>query len=399
MLLKKHISILFLLIGLNGFAQNDTIKITNRLDSNSTQYLTPMEYAFMFHEDTPWMLKAAINSRHSFYLAFEKRIKGVFTANISLEYTDNIGIANLHPINYYLGARLAARYYYKMKQRNKNKNTPFSLSGNYFSLGYDLFNLTRTNQNTSNHNIFIKWGMQRRYLKNGFIDFGLKASRNIGDKNSNIFNISTETSIGVAFAKDQSSLNFDRLCPVIQCHESERSIFKFNLSNILSSTIYNHSASFFINPNLTHELKLGASPFSINNTIDISLNLIGLNKTSFGYINYRFEERYYFNLKNRILKGKAGNGLSAEYLSLGFNNYYSSNSYLSAIKIEKENGMDNFIFLHPQLTIGTQRFVGKHFYYDMSIGMAFPNLIINAPSIYNQSDAELIINNKVGFRF
>jgi len=413
MLLKKYISILFLLIGLNGFAQNDTIKITNGVDSNSTQYLTPMEYAFMFHEDTPWMLKAAINSRQSFYLAFERRIKGGFTANISLKNINNLSFLENRNI---LIANFSMKYYYKMKLRNKSRNTPFNLSGNYFSLGYEVNNNgIKIEKKTINgveyqdyksvlsSTYFLKWGMQRRYLKNGFIDAGIRASYNLNGDFNNSLQLHSETSIGLAFAKDKSSLNDRRLCSVIKCFESDRSIFKLNVSNMFGVSTTIDYFSFTLNPEITHEFKLGKSSFSINNTINLELQSSGFNNAPSVYMSYLFESRYYFNLKSRILKGKTGNGLSADYFSLGIYNHYHNNSdiylYSSINYLTPEYRNQKSNYLQPQLTIGTQRFVGEHFFYDIGFGFRMNNLIDKERIASSRFFNDLIIYNKVGFRF
>jgi hypothetical protein len=428
MLLKKYTSILFLLFSFGSFAQNDTIEIKNELDS--TQYLTPMEYAFMFHEDTPWMIKGGVDNSKSIFLAFEKRIKGGFTANISLKYQDDISYLNYNNI---LIADFSVRYYYTMRLRNKNRNTPFNLSGNYFSLGYEASNnrtsiekITRDGVEYSIYNrglnstYFLKWGLQRRYLKNGFIDAGIKAAYSLNGDFDNSFKVRSATSIGLAFAKDKSSLNDKNLCSVIKCFESEKSVFKLNLSDLFEFQTRSDFTNFWLNPDLTHEIKLGKSSFSISNTLRASLDFYyfrPINKNSspspsrgFIYqpkferyrllvnIGYLFETRYYYNLKNRILKGKTGNGLSADYVSLGFHNYYQNDDYINFTSSALRGG-DNFNFLQPQFTIGTQRFVGDHFFYDLGLGLRFTDIIDQVRPGNNRSGAELILQNKVGFRF
>jgi len=422
-----HIStILLLLIGLNGFAQNDTIKITNGVDSNSTQYLTPMEYAFMFHEDTPWMLKGGLNSRESLFLAFERRIKGGFTANSSIKNLSNILIANL-----------SVRYYYNMKLRNKNRNTPFNLSGNYFSLGYEVDNRRTSLEKETingmeyhkykralNSAYFLKWGMQRRYLKNGFIDAGIKAVYRLNGDLNNSFQLHSVTSIGLAFAKDKSSLNDKNLCSVIKCFESDRSVFKINISNLFGIGLSSDNFGVQLNPEVTHEFKLGTSSFSINNTLstnlEFSYSINDYNNTPppSGYIfqsnidrqrllinvEYLFESRYYFNLKNRILKGKTGNGLSADYVSIGLFNYYQNDDYIvnpysTVSYLDPKYKKQNFNFLQPQFTIGSQRFIGDHFYYDLGIGYRMANLIDKERTVNSRLSYELLLYSKVGFRF
>jgi hypothetical protein len=389
-----------------------------------------MEYAFMFHEDTPWMLKAGVNSRESLSLAYERRIKGGFTANISLMY------ANRLPYSFFgnvLIANASARYYYNMKLRNKSRNTPFNLSGNYFSLGYEIKNNGISNEKITRNGVeytnaerglnstyFLKWGMQRRYLKNGFIDAGIKAAYSSNGDYYNSFQLHSITSIGLAFAKDKSSLNDKKLCSVIKCFESDRSVFKFNLTDLFEFQTTTDYSNFWLNPEISHEIKLGKSPFSISNTIKTSIDFYfnpykndngnvtpgtaHINQSESDYqrllvnIGYLFETRYYFNLKNRILKGKTGNGLSADYISLGVYNYYQNNDYINYTSSAIRGG-DHFNFLQPQLNIGTQRFVGDRFFYDLGAGIRFTDLLDKVHPSNNRSAAEILLRSKVGFRF
>lgn len=428
---KLSILTLFTIISFSCYTQNDTITIKS-VDSNATQYLTPMEYAFMFHEDTPWMLKGGLNSENPLFIAFERRIIGGFTADIAFRNSDSQPFLNYQNYYDFLAASISTRYYYRMNLRNKKRNMPFNLSGNYFSVGYEVNNnktkaekIIREGIETTVYNrgfnstYFMRWGMQRRYLKHGFIDAGFRAAYNQNGDLKNSFQVNSETLIGLAFAKDKSSLNDKNLCSVIKCFEAERSVFKINVTDLFVFFQTSTQTNILLNPEISHEFKLGKTSFSINNTLNTSLDFYytsnnhnGLSTPTRGFIyqpnidrqqflvniGYTLETRYYFNLKNRILKGKTGNGLSADYISFGFYNYYQNNDFIRNTSSVLRDG-DSFNFLQPQLSIGTQRFIGDRFFYDIGAGIRFTDLIDQVSPGNNRSAAKFLLRSNVGFRF
>ncbi len=401
MIFKRSILTLFTIVSFSCYAQNDTITIKS-VDSSSTQYLTPMEYAFMFHEDTPWMLKGGLMANEGFFLGFERRIKGGFTANISLRTT---GI---------LSARLSSRYYYNMKNRNKLKSIPFNLSGNYISIGYGANNgYTDTEvidfgvaeievaKRALNSSFFVQWGMQRRYMKYGFIDAAITASYNFNNKSRNELLIRSNTSVGFVFARDKSKLQRDKLCTIIKCQESNKSAIKIDLANTLDFRINKSSTILGLSPGVAYEIKLGRSAFSINNELITSLYFVNSSAKSTpeppnfsGEARHTLETRYYFNLKNRMLKGKTGNGLSADYISVAAESIYRS--HISSLSADEKYYLQLF---QPLVSFGTQRFIGNHFFYDLAIGYRLDTFLFDNISEYYQSTEQIFTTSKVGFRF
>ena len=389
----------FLIYMFSAIGQNKIVKSLDSLQENTAKYLNAMEYAFMMHEETPWMFKGGYNSNTGFLLGFERRIIGGLTANISLE--ENSFLFN------YSSLGLSTRYYYNMKSRHKDKKTPLNLSGNYFAVGlqFNFRNRTLNEAETSQslyieevdpfQTYYIKWGMQRRYLKRGFVDIGLKLAQNNFNRNTTEYRMFSESSFGIVFAKDKIDLNKNKLCSVIKCQEADRSVFKGDISNLLNIRLSTGLQHFGIQPEIAYERKIGKSAFSINNTVNLTLGLFHFTASDFKSFNLSFEHtletRYYYNLKKRILKGKTGNGLSANYVSIGiFNNYRES--LTSSFKSE------HYGYLQPQISSGIQRFVGDHFFYDIGLGVRKRKRNLYTNQIMN-NQYEIFLTNKVGFRF
>jgi hypothetical protein len=426
--------VLFFLFGTAASGQTGVAENLDSLQANPTKYLTPMQYAFMFHEETPWMIKGSIintgfsnpyysTSDNDLVIGFERRIKGALTANLSanvLRYLNEPSSGNISA---------SLRYYYTMKARKEKENIPFNLSGNYVEAGVDFSFFERQHGNYftpgndfdlfDNTNMqptyFVKWGMQRRYLKYGFVDIGVMASYKrfplrYGASYGNI-RFNSTTSFGIAFAKDKSNLNKGKLCSVIKCYEEQKSALKLDASGLLNVNVNKYSGRVNFQPEISYERKIGESIFSINNTVQLSLGSnTDVNSTNLSYgAEYTLETRMYFNLRRRIQKGKTGNGLSANYISLGvFNNYANNNFENSNLNTGLNSGGivytprplgEEYGFLLPQITAGIQRFIGDHFYYDMGISYRPESArFIETERIYS-SDAEFNLYSKVGYRF
>lgn len=420
---KMLLTFLLLVLGSKAIAQTAVAESLDSLQANPIKYMSPMQYAFMFHEETPWMVKGSLDLSsissadfpryNGMKIGFEKRIIGGLTADASIE------LSNLK-VQQNVAASL--RYYYNMKSRKEKENIPFNLSGNYFALGTNLGfskkgegyyssilgkEMPLSEEKVLRSAYFIKWGMQRRYLKSGFVDLGLVASisrqnlrygrNNLSEFNN--FTIYSTTSLGIAFAKDKSNLDKGKLCSVIKCHDTEKSALKLNFSGLLFAQLSKYFADFGFSPEISFERKIGKSIFSINNTVRLSAGFgADVNNFNFGYgAEYTFETRMYYNLKNRIQKGKTGNGLSANYISVGVFNNYSNNNYYRNSDYFPDS--EQYGFIQPQITLGSQRFVGDHFYYDIGFNYRPNNLRVfeTDENDWRSNEAELF--SKVGYRF
>jgi len=205
------------------------------------------------------------------------------------------------------------RWYYQMANRIKKGLSASNFSGNYigFQLSGNIFQKRDEFQNakilggnssrkwiTEYHfeklkrNVELRFGIQRRFLRNGIIDFGIdvgmdtyeRLSQNIifknGDNNiyqggsgfdriesvmitkrddRNKWYINTNLKAGLAIG-DFKKRKKEPLCDVFRCFEDEKSMIKITWPSI---TVGQNNQSALMS--FAYEYKIGESPFSINN--------------------------------------------------------------------------------------------------------------------------------------
>ena len=376
--------ILLMLLSLGNInklhAQTDSLSYTLETQQDSTiAYLSPMEYAFMLHEKTKWLLKANLliqtENREAvrFKVSFERKLGKAFSLDAAISY--NGSGPNSEIFSYGSDFSLESRWYYKTR---KNEGQTAGLSGSYFALGAG-YTYTQTSFNSqgihSDYNsfpVFAKWGLQRRFLKRGYVDFGVRTGANISltDWAPTSFFLGTYVDAGLAFTRDKQELDFDKLCPVLRCHASDRFLLKTNLVDIISLGFVRKTFIGTIRPNIAAEVKLGESPFSINTNLSCGLTFSASWDHAYTFAiepKLLVEGRWYYNLKRRILNGKTGNGLSANYISIG--GLYQG-EYQTVVG-GPYNYDFNKEFFGARLSTGIQRAISKHLYFDVNIGVGY----------------------------
>jgi hypothetical protein len=177
----------------------------------------------------------------------------------------------------------------------------------------------------------------------------------------------------LAFTRDKQKLDFDRLCPVLRCHAADKFLLKTNLVDIINLSYLQKTLTGSFTPNISVEIKLGTSPFSINSKL--SCGFIYSKPKNYEIYTFNIaprvqvEGRWYYNLNQRILRGKSGNGLSANYIALG-------GIYNGIFRTIKEYGTGdkykgNTIFSGIILSTGIQRLISEHLYFDVNVGFGY----------------------------
>ena len=384
---------LLMLVAFSSFynikAQTDSLQYSEEIQEDSmVQYLTPLEYAFMMHEETPWMIKANLVLFNSF---------DVFNSSIIYEHHVDKGFSlsggigfKMKNANAYnkiqLYGLLESRWYYNMLKRVKAGKAKMNLSGNYIAIGteyklefseYDFSldpNDVTRNVYSSIMSIYTKWGLQRRFLKDGYVDFGVNTGIDfyLDGERTPRYLISTYINAGFVIANDKETiiLNKDKLCSVLRCYASDRFLLKANLIGVFSVGIVNEELSYSFNPQIAAEFKIGTSPFSLNAEVRINSrygNYLYSNNNSYFGIYSGLEGRWYYNLKKRMLKGKTGNGLSANYIATGISNNFRKYKYDYDDDQFDYNTQGNELGIH--LVTGIQRIYAKHVYFDVNLGL------------------------------
>ncbi|MCF8405704.1 MAG: hypothetical protein K9H58_17290 [Bacteroidales bacterium] len=398
-----------MLTGNKLFSQNELKGDTKSIHPDSIiDNLTPLEYAFMMHEETSWLLK--LNSTVNFgygrgvgmiKIGAEKRISPSFTVDADFTYS-SYGFTTV-----ILGGSIEGRWYYRLNKRIRNNKLARSMSDNYFALGVSQAQ-TRVKYNENNESfdytsVYAKWGLQRRFLKYGHADFGLRMNYVFGttESNSPSFAISTFVDLGLSYTKDKLPLNHDKLCAILNCYKSHKFIIKSNLTGLFSLSLSDQINSISLTPHLAFEYKVGKTPFSINAEIQGGLSYTEYDRTmtssyyapgydaGTGYIrnwqaNMALEARYYYNLKRRMLNGKTGNSLSANYIGGGAAFIYNEPPY------SYEQSFDPSYYV----VAGWQRLIGKHLYFDVQLGLEYRD-----KTAYDYSRIEPRIKIALGYKF
>jgi|GEM_PF-2538436 len=415
--LSPMVMIIMLSIGdfSSVIAQTNSLSYTQEAQQDSAiAYLSPMEYAFMLHEETNWLLKANLlvqtENREAvrFKLSFEKKIAKAFSLDAAISY--NGSGPNAEFFNYGSEFSLESRWYYKTKKVKSRQKQTTNMSGAYFAFGASYNKIKSSTDSSGIHSdyssipVFAKWGLQRRFLKRGYVDFGVRTGANISqvDWVSTSFFLSTYVDAGLAFTCDKQKLDFDKLCPVLRCHAADRLLLKTNLVDIISLAYVRKAFIGTLRPNIAAEVKLGESPFSINSKLSCGLTF----STSWNYAFYAFtiapqllvEGRWYYNLKRRILNGKSGNGLSANYISFG--GLYQG-EYQTLVAGPYNNDY-NKEFFGARLSTGIQRTISKHLYFDVNIGVGYGKEHEYKEDADQTTDQNIIIFDlgiAIGYRF
>ena len=116
-----------LFISMAGNAQTDSLNYSAETRHDSlVAYLTPMEYAFMMHEETNWLLKVnlLVTSENTFTntlkLSLEKKIANGFSLNAAALYRASSYKADL--FSYEVDLSLESRWYYNYRNKVQISN-------------------------------------------------------------------------------------------------------------------------------------------------------------------------------------------------------------------------------------------------------------------------------------
>ena len=399
--MKKQIQLSFcaFLLFHASWAQTDSTRfVADTARFEKQRFIDSYDYVFMTKEPTKWMLKLTFdvegaNNFSPIWLRFEKKITPSFSVQFGAFPTivptydigqqggyligDGVNVPSA-ALGSSLGAQLRVRlavtgevrWYYDLKKRIAEGKSMNNFSANYFSVRFNDF---LGNDNSRfypasrlisydgktwqtdydfrqlKNQIALRYGIQRRFLKSGLIDFGVALSRTsfagfnqkiafkdgdntvkpFGSRQNEYTTTWTETnppaewflqtslSLGVAFG-DFKKTPKRPLCDVLRCYESQTSLVKVTWPNI-SLGLRNQSFS----GALAYEHKLFNSPLSVNVAAeyggDFRQNQLGgaLSAGTFGVSSFRsyLQTRYYFTQARRIRNHDGGNNLSGVYVA------------------------------------------------------------------------------------
>jgi len=383
---------LLCVFGFSAHAQvDDSIAFYNKSDT-TLKYVTPLEYAFMMHEETKFMLRVPV-----FGVGAEVEILPYFTWMTQIYYP----LLQLSSQSYLPEINSELRWYYGSRDLGVQ-----NMSGNYLSAGVRFEEEFLSADLIKTFGYYAKWGMQRRILGNGLADIGFIAGistrREEGFSRIGFF-IQSPVSLGLGLVfGERTTLDRNRLCPVVKCHEVESFLLKINFANLISynslETPMGPYQFLSINPNIAIEQKIFNSPFSFN--LDLRSDFYYEVQTAGSEVNSSSENnialnaglRWYYNMNRRIRLGKGGNGLSGNYFSGGLGGAYGSEDYFYS----SEYSFGNRLF--PFVSTGIQRTLGRRMYYDLNIGFRHTSNKIPDMDI-KVTSTEVYGNAQIGIKF
>jgi len=367
---------------------------------DSILYITPQEEAFMIDKETKSLFKiqplryslADVNRLRNFSFAFEQKLSNAFSISpiVNIDFNNNIaGESNR------VGLGMEVRYYYKLPKLIKEQKQANNLSSNYFAASFLTNYSTGSNWSKNYDNINLSYGIQKRFLNYGYLDFkvNLGVNRvilnrpNINPSQGSSFNhlyLSTGTNVGIGLGK-KYELSEEAKCPIFRCFSNRRSAFKINLNKTWSLSRHlrdTKQTTLFLNPNIIHEVKIGKSPVSFEQDLDAWIyfsdrrfNNDGTYNNRFGLSSYRLKYRmgfkYYYSLKSRIRNGKSGNNLSGHYI-FGRGEFTLGQTPTFELL---ENGLWitkklNYRGQGVQLGAGYQKEVLENLFFDINLGVS-----------------------------
>lgn len=373
----KNILFIFalMLITLNTYAQ------TNVMNIDSVVYLTPEQEAFMIDKETKSLFKTGP-------LAYEQKLSESISFN--LESKIDIGLEDDFKFRLLaLGFNLEARNYFKLPKLIKEGKQANNLSSTYYAagIGYSRHPQSSRNKFRSVSQIYASIGEQKRFLNYGYVNYGLQLSYSQSEAAyDDLFNYGRDISgvtlsnfmkTGFAFGK-RYKISDDVKCPIFKCYVDRKSAFKVNYNRLFKITVgddfYSNdglAVQVDIHPSVAYEYKLGASPFTFNQDLDIEV-------FARSGVAYRFDMKYssgfrfYYNLRKNIRSGKSGNNLSGWYaLARGSYTWVEDNfTILSIVNgvIEREKRRSSAF--QVEVGLGYQKTLLNNIYYDFSFGIS-----------------------------
>lgn len=229
-----------------------------------------------------------------------------------------------------LFASIGSRWYFEMNKRIARQQSANNFSGSYLAISYES-SLSAIQSHRSRQHFSLTYGLQSRFLSNGFLDFSLGLYYvspylsvyrtdypEVPGFTARNFAIASRSLLGIAFG-DWKRNHKGPLCDVLHCDYFVKQHFKVRLPE-LNIGIESQS----IRGEVSCERKLGKSPLSVNLSVWNETTNSSSGGSSFVVVG-EAQFRWYYLQKRQVRKGKASDNLSGLYVGSRFAyNYYRS---------------------------------------------------------------------------
>lgn len=364
--------------------EQDTISKQRFVDRYENVFMTKVPTRHMFKLTltfAPNYLFAVDNNalQTIFYgLGYEYKIAPSFS--IGTDVLINGGWGGKIGFNGMLDGNLYGRWYYDMKRRINQGVSVNNFTGNYVAIvAGKRWGKAEVDYQLST--IGVEFGLQRRFLNNGRIEFAIGASYQkyldghyplqfaYGIHKAADFAISSRTSMGLAFGDWKRNKNLP-VCEVLRCDEIVQQQWK-----LLWPKIYLSSRFIQGMIGLAYERKIGSGPLSLNGQVTTDYLRMVSNGTAPQSKNVSndvqiwpsLQLRYYFTQKEAIRRGLGGQNLSGMYFGPHSDFvYYHSETIFGEGRAEKHLGVG--------AVAGFQQTLFKKAYIDLSLHGSYNTL-------------------------
>lgn len=297
--------------------------------------------------DDPVLENSGLGRTESFELLPRVGISGEvkLATGWSVDAGAQLGISSSR---YFKGSRFASgwhvapRWYFAMPRQVRSKQRSSNLSGNYVSIEYQQFTAEDRPPKSENFDAYrntyqavtLRFGMQRRLFKYGFVDLSLGVGKNIrqeniiggatGDKIEH-WMVEPRLAAGFAFGESKGKRGTTDWCDVLHCFEEKLHLFKVDLTQAIGSS----EGGYELKPTVSYEQKIGHSAFSVEAELQGAIKQSDFQQ--FSGFSFNVQPRWYFLQKRQIARGKSGNNLSGLFggVTVGTTMLWSDNIYFN----------------------------------------------------------------------
>ncbi|SEJ01041.1 hypothetical protein SAMN05216327_105259 [Dyadobacter sp. SG02] len=393
--MQKGVLMLLLLCAISAAKAQDTVSISYSEESDTLikqRFLDRYENVFMTKVPTRHMFKIGLSQYYqaiAFPLRDDKILNNTslqlgyefkFLPAFSIALAGHMPFFDLHfPVKElvsYTVMDAQLRWFVGMRKRIKKGLSANNFSGNYVAVFY---NLPGTADNY-NPKIGLKFGIQRRFLNHGFMDFSIAVHQSSYDGGPSF---SSQASLGFALG-DWKRVDKAPLCDILLCDAQVRNQWKVRLPEVTVGYYLNR-----LKAGVAFEQRLGAWPLTLNFQLDAAMNngfnLIRYENMSWGYfrkymqvysrekiVSFSVQPRYYVFTKKQQLKGRSTNGMSGAYAGLNMQYYYYKGKH-SDIQPDDLRREDNIVNVGP--LVGFQLRLFNHGYFDCNTSYNFQDYL------------------------
>ncbi len=374
--------------------------------ADSVKYLTEAEEFTMQDKETKFLFKTSP-------LSYERKISTAYSISVligSSTMTNEI-VGGDSFLNADIG--LEGRYYLEMDDRVKAGQQKSNLSGNYISLiGFAGFGVSFDEDRDAGNRLStgrssgfsLNLGSQNRIHDQFYWDQGLTLefydfAGNLDQAEFSAISLTRKSNFGLAFGSKSKADTDAAKLPTVKVHVNRFFSLRVDRNSNFSITRFvnfnNQEDHWKMNfrPRINSELRIGKSPFTVYQEFrsllrfsDIENGVKGKLSAERILYSYRVGGRFFYKMKNKVLRGKSGYDFSGPYFSTSFQH---SNTAVSGHNLG-----------HVLGGWGYQLEVGSNMYLDL--GIKIPVKIYGDPvpttntGIYNLSNS--VLEFKIGHR-